>query len=64
MNIKKLIELYTFYFIKNLLSENERDYIDDDIDFIKYKLEYFLIYRKRLYSYDIEKPFYIYLCLF
>ncbi len=38
---KKLIELYTFTLLKNLLSENERDYIDDDIDFIKYKLEYF-----------------------
>ena len=38
---KRLIELYTFTLLKNLLSENERDYIDDDIDFIKYKLEYF-----------------------
>jgi len=38
---KKLIELYTFTLLKNLLSENERDYIDDDIDFVKYKLEYF-----------------------
>ncbi len=64
MNIKTNRAIYFFTLLKIFLSENERDYIDDDIDFIKYKLEYFLIYRKRLYSYDIEKPFYIYLCLF
>ena len=35
----KLMEIYTLLPLTDILSENEREYLDDDIDFIKYKLK-------------------------
>ena len=36
---KKLIEIYNSLPLDDILSENEREYLNDDIDFIKYKFK-------------------------
>ncbi len=36
---EKLIEIYNSLPLDDILSENEREYLNDDIDFIKYKFK-------------------------